>query len=138
RSCPCNSIASARFLAPAKLLARSKPEFTLRWAISMILRLNATTPCPAASKVLSSVASGDERLTGLALGVERVEILLQPLLAALSRIDRAATQGAIDLSATGNRSNHWRPSRRADASPESCGPAVGLRFNPKNLGPDQC
>src|SRR6185312_4683020 len=82
--------------------------------------------------------AGDERLTGLALGVERVEILLQPLLAALSRIDRAATHGSIDLSATGNRSNHWRPSRRADASPESCGPAVGLRFNPKNLGPDQC
>ena len=48
----CNSTISERFLAP--------PSFGLveagyiRWAISMILRLNATAPWPAASEVLSN------------------------------------------------------------------------------------
>jgi len=50
----CNSTISERFLAPANLLARSKPEFMFRWAMSMILRLNAAAPWPAASKVLSN------------------------------------------------------------------------------------
>ena len=41
---------SVRFLAPAKLLARSKLASTLRRAMSTILRLNAAAPWPAASK----------------------------------------------------------------------------------------
>src|SRR6185312_16078553 len=51
----CNSTISARFLAPAKLLARLKQAFRFHWAMSMILRLNAAAPHPAASKDLSKV-----------------------------------------------------------------------------------
>jgi hypothetical protein len=67
----CNSTISARFLAPAKLWARSKQEFRFRWAMSMILRLNAAAPHPAASKDLSKVVidasrASLERSLGLA------------------------------------------------------------------------
>ena len=61
----CNSTISERFLAPANLLARSKPEFMFRWAMSMILRLNAAAPWPAASKVLSNVEIDASRNGGL-------------------------------------------------------------------------
>jgi hypothetical protein len=39
--------------------------------------------------------AGDERLGGLTLGVQRVELLIEPLLAALAGVDGAADAGAV-------------------------------------------
>ena len=51
--------------------------------------------------------AGDERLAGFALGVERVEVLFQPLLAALAGIDRA-TKFCRGTIGAGRRSiSHW-------------------------------
>ena len=56
-----SSTISARFLAPARLLARSKAEFRLRWERSMSLRLKAVAPWPAASKDRSSASIASSR-----------------------------------------------------------------------------
>src|SRR5260221_1528394 len=85
-----------------------------------------------------ALLAGDESLASFALGVERVEVLFQPFLAALAGIDRTSKsyRGAIRRRSI----SHWRsPSHRPIpvASGSNCPFDAGLRIKPKNRGPDQ-
>ena len=55
--------------------------------------------------------AGDVGLAGLALGVEGVELLFQPLLAALAGVDRAAKPFLISSKAVRILASHWVISR---------------------------
>jgi hypothetical protein len=73
--------------------------------------------------------SGDEGLTGLALRLQRIEFLLEPLLGGFAGVDRAA-DGCFPTRAVGRRPRHWSAQAGAEAR---------ARFaRPKNRGPDQC
>src|SRR5262249_6719256 len=73
--------------------------------------------------------AGDEGLTGLALRLQRIEFLLQPLLGGFARVNRAA-HGSFPPRAAGRPPRHWP----APAGEE----ARALFVKPKNRGPDQC
>jgi hypothetical protein len=61
-------MASARFFAPAKLFARSKPESMLRRRISMSLWFSAVAPSPEAREGLVAVNGPDPLGLGQAPG----------------------------------------------------------------------
>ena len=86
-----------------------------------------------------ALLADDEGLACLALGVERVEVLLQPLLAALAGVDRAAEFGLAAVIIDRASLSHGTPPTRPDVRPSfetyRC-PASDVR--PKNRGPDQC
>src|SRR5207248_9591628 len=73
--------------------------------------------------------AGDEGLTGLALRLQRIEFLLEPLLGGFAGVDRAA-DGSSPTRAVGRRPRHWP----AQAEEE----ARAFFVRPKNRGPDQC
>jgi hypothetical protein len=68
----------------------------------------------------------DEVLAGLPLRVERIEVLFQPFLAALARIDRAA-----------RRLFSGQASARSSLDPAAFLFATGTRLRPKKVGPFQ-
>jgi len=73
--------------------------------------------------------AGDEGLAGLALRLQRIEFLLQPLLGGFAGVDRTA-DGSLPTRAVGRGPRHW---------PAEAGEEAGARFvRPKNRGPDQC
>src|SRR6185437_11446168 len=69
-------MASARFFAPARPFARSKPELMLRWAISMTLWFRAVAPWPSASRDLSSVSSPASRASLVLISLARLSYVL--------------------------------------------------------------
>src|SRR6266478_4362080 len=73
--------------------------------------------------------AGDEGLAGLALRLQRIEFLLEPLLGGFAGVDRTA-DGAFPTRAVGRGPRHW---------PAEAGEEAGARLaRPKNRGPDQC
>src|SRR6185436_19677949 len=70
----CSSTMSARSLAPARLVAKSKLASTLRRARSTILRLKAAAPWPAASKDLSNVVKGAHSVWNGGVETEETEL----------------------------------------------------------------
>jgi len=71
----------------------------------------------------------NEGLASLALRLQRIEFLLEPLFGRFAGVDRTA-DGSVPSRAVGCRSCHW------PAPPGDEAPARLVR--PKNRGPDQC
>ena len=82
--------------------------------------------CAQANPALVPLA-GDEGLTSFALRLQRIELLLKPLLGGFAGVDRTADGSAPPRS-------HWLGQWLASARSE---PRARLA-TPKNRGPDQC
>ena len=85
--------------------------------------------CRRVGTTVSLLLLPDERFTGLALRLKRIELLLEPFLGGFAGVDRAANSFLAV----------WAVAASASHCPASALTEAPVRLvRPKNRGPDQC